>query len=301
MIIMDYKRLEAFCKVYEQRSFSKAGEELFLAQPTISAHVSALERSLGVRLFDRLGRNILPTQAGETLYVYARNAFAQLETAQAEIQMLQDKVTGALIVGGSTIPAHYLLPQRLSSYKKLHPDVDLELVVSDTHSIVEKVIAGDVHVGVVGALEENADLEYSPILQDDMIVIAGKEHAGQLPETIDAKALRVASWVMREAGSGSRRAFENGLNGMSLSLRELNVALTVESTQAVLQCVRANLGLSFTSRLAAQDAIDSGELVEIVVPELYMPRSFYCVFLKRRTLFPAVSYFISHLKKMKDE
>ena len=118
---MDFRRLEAFSKVYELKSFSKAGTELFLSQPTISAHVSALEKDLGVQLFDRLGRVIMPTPAGEVLYRYAIDAFSCLEKARVEIELLQDRVAGELFVGCSTIPGHFLLPHLIARFSMQYP------------------------------------------------------------------------------------------------------------------------------------------------------------------------------------
>jgi LysR family transcriptional regulator, transcriptional activator of the cysJI operon len=98
---MDLRRLEAFCKVYELKSFSKAGQDLYLSQPTISAHIAALEDELGVPLFDRVGRGILSTQAGDILHRHALNIFEAVAQAEAEIQLLMNKVGGDLELGGA--------------------------------------------------------------------------------------------------------------------------------------------------------------------------------------------------------
>jgi DNA-binding transcriptional LysR family regulator len=291
---MDFRRLEAFCKVYDLKSFSKAGQELFLSQPTISAHVSSLEQDLGVRLFDRLGRVVLPTPAGEILYRHAQEAFASLATARAEIEYLQDRVAGDLIVAGSTIPAHYLLPQLLSRFARKYPEVKIQLRVGDSRSVARQVSRGELLVGVVGAQEDFPDLVYERVLEDDLVIVAAPDMcpAGGhlLPEDLASH-----SWVMREVGSGTRKAFEQGVSAMGVELRTLSVAVTVESTQAVLQCVLAGLGLSCTSRLAAGSLLDRGELVEVKTPGLSLPRAFYSVHHERRHTFPVVHHFLQYL------
>jgi len=295
--MLDLRRLEAFSKVYELRSFSRAGEVLFLSQPTISAHIASLEKELKVQLFDRLGRSILPTAAGDILYTHVLEAFRSLESATAEIQLLQERVCGSLVVGGSTIPAHYLLPSVLAVFLKRHPEVTVQVSVGDSEAIVRDILEGRLMVAVVGGIfEESQDLVFTPILQDELVVIA--------PPNLEAPNFGLAldtlssySWVMREHGSGTRMALERGLAAGGVDIRELKTAVVVESTQAVLRCVKAGIGISVTSRLAAQEELDRGALQVLDCPCLPMQRFFYCVHFKRRQLFPAVRLFIDFLQE----
>lgn len=293
---MDFRRLEAFCKVYELKSFSKAGESMFLSQPTISAHIHTLEKDLSVRLFDRLARVVLPTAAGDILYRYVRQAFSSIDAARAEIQLLQDCVSGALDVGGSTIPAHYLLPDILAGFTKIYPDVTMQLRVADSSAIIRMVEQGELMVGVVGAQDQNSDLVFHLLFTDNLVIIAapsfllGKERLG-LDDMLSLP------WILREQGSGTRKSFERSLARIGADLRNLKVTVTVESTLAVLQCVKAGLGVSVTSRLAASSYLERGELVEIEAGSLQLERNFYCVTQERRFIFPAVRQFIDYLLK----
>lgn len=296
---MDFRRLEAFCKVYELKSFSKAGDALFLSQPTISAHIATLEKDMTVRLFDRMGRVIMPTAAAEVLYQHAIAAFTSIETARAEIRLLQEHVAGPLALGGSTIPAHWLLPGVLAAFVNRYPDVRLQVHVGDSQEISGMVAAGKLMLGVVGASDDSSDLIYTPILQDELVIIAspkdfsslGGNSAGSMP----LEDVLKLGWVMRETGSGTRKAFEAGLAKRKFDSRDLRVSIVVESTQAVLQCVKAGLGISITSRLAAAEDIARGNLVVLGCPELEMPRDFYSVHQRKRYMFPAVRYFLEFL------
>lgn len=291
---MDIRRLEAFCKVYEIGSFSKAAQELFLSQPTVSAHISSLEEELGVQLFDRLGRMILSTQAGKILYHYAREAFSNLESARAEIQLLQDKVSGDLPIGGSTIPSHYLLPRILADFAVRYPEVQVELKVGDTAQIVEAVSKGDLVLGVVGAEIDRPELEFVPIMEDHMVIVAAP---GFRPRTeiMGTKEICTWPWIMRERGSGTRKAFEKALLSMGLDSRCLNIALTVDTTEAVLQFVLAGLGVSVTSHLAAKSYLERGELVALSSPAMGISRSFYLIRHEKRHQFPVARYFSDFL------
>ena len=290
--------MEAFCKVYEMGSFSKAAQELFLSQPTVSAHISTLEDELGVQLFDRLGRTILPTQAGKVLYRYAKEAFASLENAKAEIQLLQDKVSGDLLIGGSTIPSHYLLPGILADFARRYPDVQVELKIGDTAEIVEMVSGGELVLGVVGAEMDRPELEFIPVKEDQLVIVAApgfRPPAQSSSELLGTKEICTWPWVLRERGSGTRKAFEKALLSVGLDLRCLNVALTVDSTEAVLQCVLAGLGVSVTSRMAARRYLERGELVELSSPSLSIIRSFYLIRHEKRHLFPVSRFFTDFL------
>lgn len=292
---MDIRRLEAFCKVYELGSFSKAGQDLFLSQPTISAHVSSLEEELGVQLFDRLGRMILPTQAGKILHRYSKEVFLCLENAKAEIQLLQDKVSGDLVIGGSTIPAHYVLPKVLADFTARYPDVHVELKVGDTAGIVDMVAKGDLILGIVGAELDRPELEFIPLRDDQVVIVASPKLNRQVGKTLGTKEICTWPWVMRERGSGTRKAFEKALLSVGLDMRCLNVSLTVESTEAVLQCVLSGFGVGVASRLAAQAYLDRGELVELHAPSLAIRRRFHLIRHEKRHVFPVTRYFIDFL------
>lgn len=292
---MDIRHLEAFCKVYELGSFSKAGAELFVSQPTISAHIAALESELGVMLFDRLGRGILPTQAGEILYKHSQNIFTQIDKAKAEIDLLRKRVAGDLSVGASTIPAHYILPRLLSRFLAKCPEVRVSLKVGDSANVVEGVASGRYSLGVAGSFEDHPDLQFTPILEDSLIIVATPDLAAKCGRKGNPDELMRLPWIMREAGSGTRKAMEKGFESMGIDVRRLRFAVNVESTQAVIQCVRSGLGAGVTSRLAASELIEQGELVVIDVPGLVFSRSFFCVSHKRRELFPAARYFIDFL------
>ncbi len=289
---MDIRRLEAFKKVYELRSFSKAAQELFLSQPTISAHVSSLECELGTRLFDRIGKTILPTKTGELLHGYAEQVFALLNQARAEVDQLQNKVSGRLSIGGSTIPADHILPVLLADFTARHPEVTIDLKVGDSGLILDSLMAGTLDLGVVGARDERPELHFMPILQDELILIAPAHYKPSKLENLTPAQLRDMPWVFREKGSGTRQSIEEGLHRMGLEVKSLNVLATVQSTGAVLSCVRAGLGISITSRLAAGELLEQREIRSVPVAGLDLQRCFYAVYRTGRLLLPAVTAFI---------
>ncbi|CAM2061144.1 Bacterial regulatory helix-turn-helix, lysR family protein [Desulfovibrionales bacterium] len=291
---MDFRKLEAFCKVYELRSFSKAGKELFLSQPTVSAHVAALEEELGMRLLDRLRQSVLPTPGGIVLYRRAQEAFRAIERGYDELRFLQDAVTGSLAIGSSTIPAHYLLPKIMASFAICYPEVRLTLRVGDSDTIAQAVQEGELALGVIGVQSDHPDLVLTPLLADVMLLVASPA-LGLAGKVVTLKYLSELPWVMRELGSGTRRALEQALVAIGQDIRAFTTRIVVESTQSVLQFVKARMGVSVISHLAAAESLARGELVVLDTSDLMLQRNFYSVRHNRRELFPALHHFIIHL------
>lgn len=292
---MDIRRLEAFSKVYELGSFSKAGQELYLSQPTISSHISVLEDELGVKLFDRMGRSVLPTQAGELLYRHVVEAFRNLESARAEIQLLLEEVGGELVVGASTIPANCILPGLIGGFLHRYPRIALHIEVHDSARILELVADGGLICGFVGSFQENPDLVYDRIMDDDLVLIAPPSLIRPEAPSADLEQLRAWPWIMRERGSGTRKVLETALQLHGATVDELRTVVVTQSAEAVISCVRSGLGVSVTSRLAAGPALERGEVVAVPLDGLEMSRQFWLVRNVKRSLMPAYRYFVRHI------
>ena len=304
--MFDLRKIDAFCKVCEQRSFSKAGEALFLSQPTVSAHIQALEREFEVRLLDRMGRTVLPTPAGMVLYRYAKQAFARLETAKAKISALAKEVTGDLRIGSSSIPAHHVLPEILTGFTELYPKVRPSLTVASSTTVTRMVLEGELMTGIVGTdVITDPDLLGTPVLESDIIIIA-PVHMNTLPfveQPAHPEALPKISfytacslnWILRESNSATRRAFEDALRVAGYDMRLLCPRLVVDSSHAAVQYVRAGLGVSAAARLAVQNALDRGEICAFTIAGIHAARQFSCVVNARRMQFPAAAMFQEYL------
>ncbi len=291
---MDVRKLEAFCKVYELQNFSKAGEVMFLSQPTVSSHVANLEAELGVRLFDRLGRKVLPTQAGDVLYRSSIRVFENLQQAKASIEMLRDKVTGELVVGASTIPSHNIIPELLGMFSDRYPQVSFSIHTGDSAEVINRVAVGDWPVGIVGTKPFVEGVTSDVLLHDETVVVAAK-NASWLPcgdEALSIDDLAKLPWVMREKGSGTRKELEAVLAQNGRTLQDLNVRCRVDSTSEAMAHTVAGVGLSVTSQLASQQYIESGAVKRLNVPELEGKRTFYIIYHTGRHMFPALKAFI---------
>lgn len=280
--VIETRHLKIFVSVYRTRSFTKAAEELYTSQPTVSEHIQNLEARLNCRLFDRLGRSILPTAEAEALYPRAIAILEDLRRLEEEISLTRSSVSGELLIGASTIPGSYILPVIATAFKHRFPEISFEIRIQDSARIVSEVASNDLHLGVVGAKIAAPKLKYQPLIDDQLILIAAGSHPAPMSVTIDE--LCRLPFILRERGSGTRKSTEALLAKQQRTLDQLNVCATLGSSAAVKEAVKANLGVSVISRLAVHNELDCGTLREIAIPGLTMKQSFYVVTSQKRTL-----------------
>lgn len=291
---MDIHQLKVFKSVFKNKSFSKASEELFLTQPTISAHIKYLEEYLNCKLFDRLGRTIIPTKEAEVLYIHTMEIIEKIGNIKDAIGQVRKEITGELIIGASTIPGTYLLPSIMSAFQKKYPSVSFQILISDSRGIVEKVLSHELLIGIVGAKLANSRITYMPFLEDELIAVSS--HGLTKNKQLTLKELIKLPFVLREEGSGTRKETEKILESRGISLEDIKIAGIFGSTDAIKQAVKAGLGVSILSRLSVKDEIKHGVIKELKVADIYMKRKFYIVTHKKRSLPLSYNLFLKHLQ-----
>ncbi len=296
-VSMDFRRLEVFQKVYELKSFSRAGQELLLAQPTISEHIRLLEADLGLVLFDRRGKEVVPTRAACLLYDYAvRLGTLRQETLRAMQQFL-NKDRGELLVGGSNIPGQYLLPGILGKFKIQYPQIRVRLWIDDTKNMVEKLLAGAVELAVVGAAVDQDRVNSRLLTRDELVCIRPVNAPGDGRGALGPEDLRSAPFIMREAGSGTRKTIEEALETIGLKPENLKVMAEMGSNEAIRQAVKAGVGISILSRRAVAEDLEAGTIREMKIKKFPLFRNFYLITPKQRTLSPLAQEFAEFLIK----
>jgi DNA-binding transcriptional LysR family regulator len=290
---VDIHHLRVFASVFKHRSFSKASEELHLTQPTVSDHIKALEGELNCKLFDRLSRKIIPTKEAGVLIGRASEIIEKVEGIQGLLGESRKELAGHLIIGASTIPATYILPRLTASYRKKHPGVFFEIVVSDSRGIIDKVAEHDLLAGVVGARLNNRQVHYSPFLDDELIAIA--EPSFTAAKSLGLGEIAALPMVMREQGSGTRREFEKILTKEGIDPQQLGIVGLFGSTDAVKQAVKEGMGISIISRRAVRDELKCGTLREIKIRDADMKRQFFIVTHRKRTLPHIYQGFLEYL------
>jgi len=290
---MDLHHLRIFVNIYNKRSFSLASRELNISQPTISEHIKNFEAELGTPLFDRLPRTIIPTKAAEAIYPKAVHILEEAESIMEAVQSSSDNISGLLKVGSSTIPGTYIIPRAAGSFQKQHPGVSFEVIISDSSNITNKILNHELILGITGAITEKSKLNYIPFATDSLVLAAPYDYITE--SSISKEKLAELPIVMREDGSGTRKATEEHLTQSGIKPSDLNIVGILGSTSAVKEAVVSGLGASIFSKLSIENELKNRTFREIPVRGLEMKRHFYTVTHKRRQLSSPYSQFMESL------
>jgi len=280
---VDLRHLVTFCAVVDRGSFSAAAEDLGISQPAVSAQIRSLEDRLGRRLLDRKGRRVTLTEAGQVLEGHARRMIeleAELGRAIGEVG---ERIAGKLVIGSSTGPGEVLLPRLLAAFRDTHPDVTVSLVVHDTQTICDRVLDGELELGIVGAARPHRGLSFAPFLRDELVVIAPTAHPLATRTALTLEELAGQPLLMQQTGSGVRAVLEAGLRAAGIKPQELQVEMELGLQQSVKAAVLAGLGITVISRLTVATEVADGLLAAIAIEGHELARDFSTVRATGRT------------------
>ena len=293
---MNLKQLEAFIKVSDSKSFSKAAQELYLTQPTVSAHIQTLEKELQARLFVRNTKTVKLSDDGKTLYQYARQMLELEEEIKSIFSKVAEQKERCITIATSTIPAQYILPDLLVKFRQRFPEEQFRIVESDSSTVIEQVASHLVDIGFSGTVIEKANCKYIPFYQDDLVVIMpnSKKYQRIVKEQKSIEWIESEPLIMREEGSGTRKEAEKQLKKMGIAAEDLQIVATIENPEAIKRSVKSGLGITIISRLAAADEIESGEVLEFPFSQNGSGRNLNLVYNKNYRL-PAAAEHVREL------
>lgn len=293
---MDIRKLDAFCKVVELKSFTKAAQAIQLSQPTVSDHIRNLEEELGNKLLERLGREVEPTPVGRLLYSYAARILRlQQETLQA-IAQHSGQFCGNVLIGASTIPGTYILPRLIGSFRRSFPEINTIVYISGSRAIAKKVLDGEYDLGLVGAIWNERGLEWKPLFQDTLVLVTAPGSSLINTQPLTVSALINQPFILREQGSGTRQVIAHVLETKGLKEADLREVAQFGSNEAVKEAVKAGVGISMLSRRSIAEDLHRGTLVELSLENISGERPFYLITRKNRAIEPSVSAFANHLQ-----
>jgi DNA-binding transcriptional LysR family regulator len=296
---VELKQLEAFVKVYEIQSFSKAAEEMFVSQPSISAYINSLEKELKTQLIHRSTKEFLPTKSGKLFYEYAKNILSLRDKSIVSVKNLSDCNTGSIDILASSVPAQYILPEILGAFHKVCPSVTFNIEQADSSDVVKGISAHKSEIGFVGAKIDNPKCVYEDFMSEKLIMIAPYDEQYKNIDSNDIPNLLHSEYfVVREAGSGTRLLYEEYLMGAGFKIGELKVSACFNNTQSVIHAVANGLGLSIVSELAAKPYIRQNMVVPVYIDSLPV-RNFYIVLKKNAIISPVIEKFVNFVRSWK--
>ncbi|MDQ0470718.1 LysR family transcriptional regulator [Labrys wisconsinensis] len=266
---MTLEQLRIFVAVAEQEHVTRGARDLNLTQSATSAAIAALEARYATRLFDRVGRRIVLTEAGRLFLVEARAVLARAGAAETVLADLAGLRRGSLALAASQTVGNYWLPRLIHRYRIRHPGIAVTLSIGNTTTVAAMVREGEAHVGIVEGEVDDAALAVDAVAEDRLVLVVAPDHpwAARAPEPPDAFA--TARWVLRERGSGTRAVLEAVLRALAVRPDTLDIALELPSNEAVRAAVEAGAGATVISELVVASSLKAGTLaaVDIALPQ----------------------------------
>lgn len=291
---MDFKQIEAFASVARYKSFSKAAEAVYLSQPTISAHINALENELGIVLFDRSGREVQLTPAGMVFLDYALNLLDTRNEAVQSLTEFYNKIEGKIYISCSTTPLRSVLPGVLRSFSEKFPDVKYEICEMSSGKVYESLLRFDAEIGITGKMAADPRLSFFEYCDDDLVLVVpnNERFRGMKGNSIEFSEAAHERFILREEGSATRDLFLSAIARKGYNREKLNVLCEVNSMDAVIQLVKSGLGVTVISRGAVREYIDFNAVRMFNIKDLSLKRKIYFVRYGRRALSPAAKMFL---------
>jgi DNA-binding transcriptional LysR family regulator len=280
---MKINTLEMFVKLIDMGSYSLVAENMDLTQPAVSMQIKNMEERFSTELVIKENGEMKLTPAGKIVYNQAKNILNNWEQMLFNINEVQNKTYGELKIGSSTIPSEYLLPKYISQYSAKLPKVKVYIEVGDSEDMIEQLEDRNVDIIIIGKKPDNFKFKTTPITDDFLqLIVPSDHHLAQLEE-VAINDLKSEKMLIREEGSGTRKAMLEGLKRLAaIDIKDLNIICRLGSTEAVISAVESGLGISFVSSLAAEKAEKFNRVSIVKVSNLAISRKFYLAFNKRR-------------------
>ena len=293
---MDDHRLKAFCLIVEKKSFSKAAEAKFMTQSAMSHLVRKLEDELGVQLFIRSGRAVIPTPAGNLFYDHAKRILGQYKKMEDDICVLMKRVKGTLSIGADVTAATHLLPQVFYSFSREYPEVKVELSVSSAEGIMSDIHEGKVHVGIIEGTIRKPSVFMQEIAEDEIVLIASDDNPLTKRKALTPQDLVSQPFIMPEEGSGTRELIGSFMLKMGIAPERIKVSMVLGNPELIVRMVQAGMGISFVSKWSVFQGIKEGSIKLLNIQGKRLQRKFFFISMDKEPLTASAKTFAKFIK-----
>lgn len=284
-------QLKIFEVVARHLSFTRAAEELFLTQPSVSVQIKQLTRTVGLPLFEQIGKRLYLTDAGQKLYTTCQEIFEQLDQCEMAIADLQGLKQGQLRLVVLTT-TKYFLPRFLGPFCDRYPGIEISLKFANHERVLQYLKDNQADLYMVSQLPETIDIVSEPILENPLVVLAPQNHPLTAAKNISLQQLAQEPFILREPGSGTRKAMLQQFDQQGL---EIKVRLELSSNEAIKQAIIAGLGLSVLSRHTLALEGTTGPLRVLDVEGFPIQRHWYVIYPAKRQLSIIAQSFLTYL------
>ena len=290
-LLWDSTRLRLLVELERQGSVSAAARAVGIGQPSASEHLRLLEAAAGQRLVERNGRTSQLTEAGRVLASHASQALATLAAGEEELHALAGLESGTLHIGASTTPGVYLLPDTLGCFQRDHPNVSIEVEIASTGEIIERLLAGRIHLALVGDTAADERVEFEPLLSDEIVGITKPGLLRKAKGKVKPEALNSETLLVREARSSTQQVADRALRAAGVEPKRV---WELDSSEAIKRAAREGLGIAFVSLYAVAEEVERGELECFrLAGQPRIERRFHIARLARRSSSPSERRFMA--------
>jgi DNA-binding transcriptional LysR family regulator len=281
------RQLRVFEAAATNRSFSKAAESLHLTQPGVSMHIKELETNAGLPLFERIGRKLYVTEAGQELLSRTRDILRALKDAEDTLDGLKGLRRGRINLAVVST-AKYFVPQLLARFGRDFPELEIRLAVNNRNSVIDQLVANEVDLAIMGRSPQSLDTVAQPFAENPHVIIASPDHPLATQRDIAAELVARENFIVREPGSGTRLAMQQFFEDLNLSC---NVGMEMASNETIKQAVMAGMGVSFISRHTIALELQTQRLTVLDVRGMPIIRQWHVAHLAKKRLSPTASAF----------
>jgi LysR family transcriptional regulator, low CO2-responsive transcriptional regulator len=255
-------QLKVFAAVASHNSFTRAAEELFLTQPTVSMQVKQLAKTVGLPLFEQVGKKLYLTEAGKELYATCQDIFTRMDQFEIAIADIKGLKQGTLRVAVVTT-AKYVIPRILGPFCQRYPGIDISLTVTNHQRLLDSLSSNSHDLYILSQPPEDIDVTVIPFLENPLVVLAARSHPLAKEKNITLERLAEETFIMREPGSGTRKAVQQLFESQNVPLK---TKLDLGSNETIKQAVAGGLGVSVLSKhtLALEGANSQLAILDVV-------------------------------------
>lgn len=280
---MELHHLWLFHKVAKNLSFTKAARELYLSQPTVSVQINKLEKAIGLKLFEKNGKNLCLTQCGQLVHSYTKNIFSLIAEMESEINLLKGEISGRLSIGASNTPGIYIIPRIIGKFKEKYPGIKTDLRIGGTFDVEKMIIVDQVDFAVIGGkVKLPKTFIVEKIIDDSMVMITSPRNPLARFEFVEPKMLADQPFITHESTSNLYNAMKHIYKN---DLRvPMNIFMALGSVDSIKHAVMADLGISIIPMSAAKQDIDLGLLNVVKILNCNWKYAYSFVYHKDRNL-----------------
>lgn len=287
---LDTRQLRAFVTLARRGSFTQAARELHLSQSAVSHSMKALETDLGCRLFDRMSKKVLLTQAGEQLLQHADKILSEMWAARESLTQLNQWGHGRLRISASTTACQYILPEVLQEFKKSYPQARISVEPGDTRDALESLRGNQVDLALALEPRRDEDFEFLPLFNDEMMFVLAPSHPWALKSHVTREEIPRQQYVLYNKHSFTFELVEEYFRAEDMAL---NMVMELGSMEAIKELVKLGLGVSILAPWIARKEIESGELVSLPLGKRKLKRTWGILHWRGRRLTLAEETFVN--------